>query len=168
MRKNPLFVLSLILFSLPVMAHDTEQDTEKDRVTMGNIYFAPTIYRDSGGTSTATHVGGGVEVYSKRHKIGFSLDGGFYLGGDLESMSISPAMAFFIPGEGRIDPFVKGGVTFLVLGESTATLGFLGAGLDWWFQDRFGFRFEFRDQFWLESFDTHFFEFRGAFVIRGK
>jgi hypothetical protein len=143
-----------------------ESEVERNRAATGNFYFAPGFAADSNDMIGLVHFGGGVEGCFKGSNFGLSLDAGYFAGGDMESISISPGILYQFTSAGNTVPFLKGGYTLLTAGEGSASLIHLGGGLNHWLSDRFGVRFEARDTIWLESPDFQIIEFRAAVVIR--
>jgi hypothetical protein len=113
----------------------------------GYVFAAPGATTISGFSRGTLHFGGGVE-----QRIGQR----FGLGGELGALGnwnnfrgaigIASANAYYHLGDrsSAFDPFITGGYS---LGFRTSTINMLnmGAGANYWFSDRLGFRAEFRD-----------------------
>jgi hypothetical protein len=141
-------------------------NARRNKSVTGNFFFAPGVVADENDTAGLVHFGGGVEGPIKGSNFGLSLDGGFFSGADMESISISPGIIYQFTSRGNTVPFLKGGYTLLWAGEGSGSMIHLGGGVNQWLSDRFGVRFEARDTIWIESPDFQIFEFRAAVVIR--
>ncbi len=122
----------------------------------GYVYVAPGLVAPEG--EGTIHLGGGWERFFGRH-VGLGLEGGFL--GPVASLSdgigaFSPNLVARIRAknnENRIEPFVTGGYS-LFFREGIANGVNLGGGVNWWFKERVGLRFEIRDNVLISTDET--------------
>jgi hypothetical protein len=135
----------------------------------GYVYFAPGV-TTPGGRGTM-HIGAGGEGFFNRY-VGAGLDAGYVA--PYESFSdgigtLSPNfVARFRPKtqDNKVEPFVTGGYT-LFFRSGTANGANVGGGVNWWFKEHVGMRFEVRDNIMIESSETaHFVGFRFGLTFR--
>lgn len=140
----------------------------------GYAYFAPGGAAAKGETGTWTaHVGGGGEGFFMRN-VGLGADVGYLT----PIRSWSDGIGTFSPSfiarfranrdEDRLEPFVAGGYT-LFFRQGTASGVNFGGGINYWFTDRGGVRFELRDSVMIPGGDvraTHFVGLRIGLTFR--
>ncbi len=114
------------------------------------IYFAGGGLTSSDKPGKAVHFGGGLDVGVARG-LGVGLEGGFG-GGTVHTtaawghLALGTSYHFLHHNPCSADPFVTGGYTAMVNGKgSTNSLGYFGAGVNFWGSGRTGLRLEFRD-----------------------
>ena len=158
-------LVTLILALVPCLGQAQSSDYSKGH---GYGYFAPGV--SSGGAGTM-HFGGGGERYFGRH-VGVGVEAGYLspLGSFSEGIgTFSPdVVARFLPksSENKVEPFVNGGYS-LFFREGAVHGANVGGGVNWWFKDRLGLRFEVRDNFAAIEGDTvHLVGFRIGLTFR--
>lgn len=137
----------------------------------GYVFAAPGIVANEAGGRTATlHFGGGGEGLIK---------GGFGVGAEIGGLApvdgFSEGFGVFSAGanyhflnatkSGKIVPFVNGGYT-MFFRDGVANGGHFGGGVNYWFKERVGLRFEVRDHLVAEIPSTHFIGFRFGLTFR--
>lgn len=127
----------------------------------GYFFIAP---GGASGSSTL-HLGAGAEGRFARY---------FGAGAELGALGFTSAwgdsvVGVFSPGlyihpasDRQLDPYVTGGYT-LMFRSGHENLGYIGAGLNWWFRRNLGLKLEFRDH--LHS-STSFWQFRFGIAFR--
>jgi len=128
----------------------------------GPLTTAGSIYTYWGGNYV--NLGGGGEA---------ALGRSFTLGGEVAGListrerfarnaavlTVGPACHFVSRSARKLDPFVAGGFSLLVSRGVQPALA-IGAGANYWFQERLGLRLEFRDHIWASEGAT--IQFYGA------
>ncbi|MBS1789357.1 MAG: hypothetical protein JST85_16650 [Acidobacteria bacterium] len=136
----------------------------------GYIFVAPGIATDTDFGTATLHFGGGGEGLIK---------GGFGVGGEIGGLAptenFSEGFGVFSAGanyhflnasqSGKVVPFVNGGYT-MFFRNSVANGGHFGGGVNYWFKERVGLRFEIRDHIVAEIPSTHFIGFRFGLAFR--
>ena len=157
---------TLILALAPSLAHAQSPDYSKRH---GYVYFAPGLTAPEG--EGTIHLGGGWERFFHRH-VGMGLEGGFLapVKSIRDGIGTSPpnlvARVRAKSNENKIEPFVTGGYT-LLFREGTANGVNLGGGVNWWFKERVGLRFEVRDNvFFADGELGQLFGFRVGFTFK--
>jgi len=172
------FLALLLLTTMSVLAHaqtnSTQSSTSKsnsDYRGYGYVFAAPGVVANNGGGGTPTlHFGGGGERLIK---------GGFGVGGEIGGLApveaFSDGFGVFSAGanyhflnaskSGKVVPFVNGGYT-MFFRNAVANGGHFGGGVNYWFKERIGLRFEVRDHIVAEIPDTHFIGFRFGLTFR--
>ena len=145
MKKVIVVVFGTLLFASPAWAQES-QGADKRAFFFG----APGVIM---GTDAATmHVGGGVETVWA-NGLGFAFDAGYFTGSDFGNgaVSISPAMIYELPVNGRVKPYVRGGGTLLANRSHAGLLWTVGGGVNFWFKERMALKVEIRDSFFAED-----------------
>ncbi len=133
------------------------------------MYFAPGA-TSPGGTGTL-HIGGGGEGLVAK---GLGLGGDLGYGAPWRSFgdgigTLSPNVSYHFLSrnrEAKAEPFVTGGYT-LFFRSGTANGFNFGGGVNWWFKEGVGLRFEVRDNVMVANGDTgHFIGFRIGLAFR--
>ena len=166
-RKSLLRLLAYSLLIFLFATSSAEAQSTREANSQGYLFVAPGGVRSGDGT---LHLGGGAEgILTNSGSVGaelgyltpleslkdglgvFSLNGGYHF----KSASRS----------GKAVPFLTAGYAgFFRRGYAN---GFnYGGGVNYWFKERVGLRFEFRDHVLLESGSTHFLNARIGFVFR--
>ena len=137
----------------------------------GYVFAAPGVAVNDGGGGTATlHFGIGGEGLIK---------GGFGVGGEIGGLApvegFRDGFGVFSAGanyhflnaskSGKIVPFVNGGYT-MIFRNAVSSGGHFGGGVNYWFKERLGLRFEVRDQIVAAFPETHFVGFRFGLTFR--
>jgi hypothetical protein len=140
----------------------------------GYFYFAPGGAAARGETGLWTaHVGGGGEGFFTKH-LGLGGDVGYltpfrHWKDGIGTFSPDFIVRFRAKNDGnKVEPFVTGGYT-LFFREGTVSGANFGGGLNYWFTDRVGLRFELRDNVSIPGGDvstTHFVGFRIGLTFR--
>jgi len=165
MKKTILGVLVLMLISSLAQAQ-----TGQESKGHGYIYFAPGISAPE--SEGAMHIGGGGEGFFNRY-----LGAGAEVGYVAPYSSFSDGIGIFSPNvvarfrpkskENKVEPFVTGGYSLFFRSRSTNGAN-VGGGVNWWFKERLGLRFEVRDNFAvLDDGDTvHLVGFRFGLTFK--
>ena len=112
-------------------------------------------------------LGGGSEVVWP-NGVGFSMDVSILTSiehSDL-AMLASPALIYEFPSEGKLRPYLRGGVTlynFFIPGWFD-----VGGGVNYWLSERLGLKGEVRHHLLLEEPTSGLTSFRAGFVLRFK
>ena len=126
----------------------------------GYVFIAPGAI--SGGETTATlHFGGGGDVLlyeglAAGAEVGYLAP--IRAPGDGFGILSANLSYYFARRQRRLVPFVTGGYS-LAFRSGTANGGNFGGGVEYWFRDHVGVRFEFRDHL-FSSDSPHFYGFR--------
>ena len=136
----------------------------------GYVFAAPGGV-SGGGTASTLHGGGGFEALVWRRWAGVGAEAGWL--GPIRRLGsgvgvLSPNGYFHFGGDRLrgIDPFATAGYTMFFRRESESAFNF-GAGLNWWFRDDIGLKFEVRDHVDPERSTTvHFWGFRFGVTFR--
>ncbi len=136
----------------------------------GYVFAAPGVVTDTDFGTATLHFGGGGERLIK---------GGFGVGGEIGGLApaedFSEGFGVFSAGanyhflnatkSGKVVPFVNGGYT-MFFRSAVANGGHFGGGVNYWFKERVGLRFEVRDHIVAEIPSTHFIGFRFGLTFR--
>jgi hypothetical protein len=133
----------------------------------GYVFFTPGVLVGDVGRPTM-NIGGGAEGLIKRG-LGASVDlsylffprSGFGEGFGM----LSPGMVYQFRTNRKTVPFVSGGYT-LAFRQGTENLVYGGGGFNHWFGNRWGLRFEVRDQIAPRDPEYNFLQFRIGFLFR--
>lgn len=137
----------------------------------GYVFVAPGGLSAGSGTQATLHGGGGFEALVWRRWAGVGAEAGWIgpiqrLGSGLGTLS--PNGYFHFGGDRLrgIDPFVTAGYSMFFRRNAESLFNF-GGGLNWWFRDDVGLKFEIRDHVDPERFRTdHFWGFRFGVTFR--
>jgi hypothetical protein len=137
----------------------------------GYVFVAPGGVSGGGATRSTLHGGAGFEALVWRRWAGVGAEAGWV--GPIRQLGsgvgvLSPNGYFHFGGDRArgIDPFVTAGYTMFFRRETESLFNF-GAGLNWWFRDSTGLKFEFRDHVDSEGRVTaHFWGFRFGVTFR--
>jgi hypothetical protein len=161
----------LLIACLPLLAAAQSTDYSKGH---GYAYFAPGTMaqtRCSGcGRLATAHIGGGGEGFFTRN-LGLGADLGYLTpmrswGDGIGTFSPNFVVRFRAKDDyNKLEPFVTGGYT-LFFRSGTANGFNVGGGVNYWFKDRFGLRFELRDNVWTEFGTVHYVGFRIGVTFR--
>ncbi len=159
-----MFLVLTVLFTAVAQASDESRGH-------GYAYFAPGWAGETG-TWTA-HVGAGGEGFFVTN-VGLGADVGYLT----PIRSWSDGIGTFSPNliarfraksaENRVEPFVSGGYTLFFRQGTCSGVNF-GGGVNYWFKDRVGLRFELRDSVMIPGGDaraTHFVGLRIGLTFR--
>ena len=143
MRRVWILALGVLLFASPAFAQ-----ANRRAETRAFVFAAPGVIT---GFSDATviHFGGGVEAVAACG-FGFALDAGYLAEPDRFKSGLGSASAAAIyqfRREGRAQPYIRAGGGWLVGAYGGAAFWNIGAGLNYWFEDRKGLKVEVRDTF---------------------
>ena len=86
--------------------------------------------------------------------LGFAFDAGYFTAArnfEEGAVSFSPAMIYEFPLNGRVKPYVRGGVTLLANRHGGLALWTVGGGINYWFKERMALKIEVRDSFASEA-----------------
>lgn len=166
-----LFLIAALLVALPaVLAAQTPQPTpsNKEYRAHGYAFAAPGAYSDY--PVTTLHFGAGGEGLLYK---GFGVGGeiGYVaparsLGDGFGILSVDGQYHFLKASKsGKIVPFVTGGYSLFFRSDSLNAVNF-GAGVNYWFKERTGLRFEFRDHVPPQTPDFHVLGFRVGITFR--
>jgi hypothetical protein len=165
-------LLALLLVALvPVWASAQDPDWSKGH---GYAYFAPGLAGAQGETGmTTAHIGGGGEGFFTRN-LGLGAEVGYLAPFESFSDGIGTFSPNFVArfraksGQNKVEPFVTGGYT-LFFSSGTANGVNFGGGVNYWFKEHVGLRFEVRDSAMIPGegqATTHFVGFRIALTFR--
>ena len=148
MRRTLIILCALVLFAAPAQAQEDAGPTT--RVTG---FAAPGMFI-AGGTPvtgiTPLRLGGMVEkVWS--NGLGYGIDVSYLTTfeedlGDGVAM-IAPAILYEFHTAGPVNPYVRGGPSFLVAQGAAAFLVHYGGGTNYWIKESFGLKVEGRHSF---------------------
>lgn len=144
--------------------------SKSDHRGYGYVFAAPGVSANEYGSTATMQFGVGGEGLIK---------GGFGVGGEIGGLapvqSFSEGFGVFSAGanyhflnaskSGKVVPFVNGGYT-MFFRNGVANGGHFGGGVNYWFKERVGLRFEVRDQVVYEFGNTHFVGFRFGLTFR--
>ncbi len=164
-QKNTMMTFGLLLISL--ISAQAQSNNTKDYKVQGYAFAAPVV---TNGGGNGAQVGAGVEglVYQ-----------GLGAGAELSYLStvtgfrsglgvFSPNVSYHFLNatkSGKVVPFVTGGYT-LFFRNGTASGFNYGGGVNYWFKERVGLRFEVRDQVFVNNGTGHFVGFRAGISFR--
>lgn len=158
----------LLIGLLPLLA--AAQDSKYSR-GHGYFYVAPGVRTAPYAKPRSTiQVGGGGEAFFTRH-LGLGADlGGLKVSGADWLGTLSPNFVARFRAkddENKVEPFVTGGYTLFFRSGTVSGYNF-GGGINYWFRDRVGVRFEARDSVWVASDapDLHLVGFRIGVTFR--
>ncbi len=161
----------LVLVSLPLLA--AAQGTDYSR-GHGYAYFAPGfrgVVRQTG--MAMAHLGGGGEGFFTKN-LGLGADVGYLAPFEAFSDGIGTFSPNFVArfraknDENKLEPFVTGGYTLFFRQGTDNGVNF-GGGVNWWFKERVGLRFELRDNMMIQSLEDpkiHFVGIRIGLTFR--
>lgn len=168
MRKRFVGLSTLIL--APALAFGTPPDEHRGQ---GYVYFAPGATIFEGESEGTLHIGAGGEGFFTRH-LGAGVDAGYVA----PYQSFKDGIGTFSPNfvvrfrakdsKAKAEPFVTGGYTRF-FGDGSGNGFNFGGGLNYWFKERIGLRFEVRDNVYvIPSGDalSHFVGFRIGLSFR--
>jgi hypothetical protein len=136
----------------------------------GYLFFAPGGITSYGHTEMTMQAGGGVDVMllkgiGANAEIGALWPRQCFADCVIGVLSPGGSYHFLHRKEGKIDPFVGAGYSFVFRAGHLNLFNF-GGGANYWFAKRFGLRMEFRDQVYTRYATTHFWGFRAGVAIR--
>jgi hypothetical protein len=143
------------------------QGLETPKTGYGYAFFTPGVVIGDGASPTV-NIGGGAEGLIQRG-LGASVDlsylffprSGFSAGFGM----FSPGMVYQFRTDRKTVPFVSGGYT-LAFRQGIEHLAYAGGGFNHWFGNRWGMRFEVRDQIAPRDPEYNFLQFRIGFLFR--
>lgn len=161
-----LFGISLLVLSATLLHAQTPSSPEY----RGHGYAFGAVGGATGSSDPLFHVGaGGERLLYKGFGVGGEL--GYLWVGESPDVGLgvlsADAQYHFLKASrsGKVVPFVTGGYSLLF--RSGALNGVnLGGGVNYWFKERVGLRFEVRDHFLPQNVDTHFVGFRVGITFR--
>lgn len=156
--------------SAPASSNSTSTQSGTNHRGYGYVFIAPGGIVSPDGSAATLHFGGGGEGLIK---------GGFGVGGEIGGLtyvrSFSSAIGVFSAGanyhflnaskSGKVVPFVNGGYT-LFFRDGVANGVHFGGGVNYWFKERVGLRFEVRDHFAVQYPEAHYVGFRFGMTFR--
>lgn len=160
------FVLFLLALSPPLLGAQTPSSAEY----RGHGYAFGAVGGATGSSDPLFHVGaGGERLLYKGFGIGGEL--GYLWVGERPDAGLgvlsADAQYHFLNASrsGKVVPFVTGGYSLLFRSGALNGANF-GGGVNYWFKERAGLRFEVRDHFLPQNADTHFIGFRVGITFR--
>ncbi len=173
--KNLVYVLFLLVAMSAVTFAQQSNSSQSsgsgsNRRGYGYVFAAPGVVTDGDYGTGTLHFGVGGEGLIK---------GGFGVGGEIGGLapmeSFSSGFGVLSVGanyhflnaskSGKVVPFVNGGYT-MFFRDGVANGGHFGGGVNYWFKERVGLRFEVRDHVVAEAAGTHFLGFRFGLTFR--
>jgi hypothetical protein len=159
---------ALLVAQTPNPPAKTTSTVNDDRRMQGYVFAGPGA--SSRGSETLLNFGGGGEGFIKG-----GLSVGAEVGGIAPSGQIDNGLGIFSANVGyhfrkasqsrKVVPFVSGGYTLFFRSGVDNGVNF-GGGVNYWFKDRLGLRFEVRDHVFVPSPDTHLIGFRVGLMFR--
>lgn len=164
--KHSLIVLCFLAL-LPALA--SGQEADRKETGRGYVFFAPGVAFGGGSSSFLLHFGGGGEANLYKG-LGFGSEIGYlgpwqYMSQGVGLLSVNCLYNFKIRNNSKMAPFVTGGYSLLFRSGHLNAMNF-GAGVNYWFGDRIGMRFEARDHVNPQYFSDHFLQGRIGLVFR--
>jgi len=155
----------LLIVWLPLLAAAQDSDHSKGH---GYFYVAPGVATEWENAPTL-HFGGGGEVFFTKH-VGVGAEAGYLEQfkdfRNLGTLSINlVARLRSETRDNKFDPFVTGGYTHFFR-AGTPNGGNFGGGVNYWFSNHFGLRFEVRDNARGSRTLHHFVGFRIGLTFR--
>jgi hypothetical protein len=152
----------------PAVAAAPSAQAGSDRPVNGYVFVGPGV--SSGNSITFLNYGIGAEGRIK---------GGFGVAGEIEGFApgesfrrgfgIASANAGYqflnASSSGKVVPFVSGGYSLFFASGVDNGINF-GGGVNYWFKERVGLRFEIRDHMLVPSPDVHYIGFRFGLTFR--
>jgi hypothetical protein len=165
-------LLALLLVALvPMWASAQASEYSKGH---GYVYFAPGLAGAQGETGmTTAHIGGGGEGFFTRN-LGLGADVGYLAPFESFSDGIGTCSPNFVArfraknGGNKVEPFVTGGYTLFFRSGMDNGVNF-GGGVNYWFREHVGLRFELRDSAMIPGegrATTHYAGLRIALTFR--
>jgi hypothetical protein len=165
MNKPMIFAIGLFLFPGGIAFGQAPETTPK--TGYGYAFFTPGVLVGDGASPTV-NIGGGAEGLIKGG-LGASVDLSYLFfprSGFGEGFGMfSPGMVYQFRTNRQTIPFVSGGYT-LAFRQGTENLVYAGGGFNHWFGNRWGLRFEVRDQIAPRDPEYNFLQFRIGFLFR--
>ena len=163
-----LFVSSIcILIFLVEPGISQPPETEVKR-GYGYAFAAPGVVAGEGSSSATLTFGGGGEGLLT-HWLGISADIGYLFfprNGFSEGFGLfSPGVFYQFNRNHKVVPFVTGGYS-LAFRQGTENLIHFGGGVNYWFSNHFGMRFEGRDHIDPRYGNENWLQFRVGFLMR--
>src|SRR5215210_5711189 len=159
---------SALLAQTPTPPAKSTTTTNDDRRAQGYVFAGPGA--SSRSSETMLNFGGGGEGFIKG-----GLSAGAEIGGIGPADRLDRGLGLFSTNvgyhflkasqSGKVVPFVSGGYTLFFRGGADNGVNF-GGGVNYWFKDRLGLRFEFRDHVFVPYPDTHLLGFRVGLMFR--
>lgn len=163
-RKAMMLTVMMALMSVIGQAQ-----SGSDSKGIGYLFGAPGVSANGGSTATL-HIGvGGEGLVYKGLGVGGEI--GYLaptrsLGDGFGVLSVNGSYHFLnATSSGKVVPFVTGGWSLAFRSGSSNGVNF-GGGVDYWFKDRVGLRFEVRDHLFNDFSSTHFVGFRVGLSFR--
>lgn len=166
------FIL-LLLMSLPLaaaaqtVAPKAQQTTNEKGYGYGYVFTAPGGASSGGGT---LHIGGGGEGIL-RNGVGIGAELGYItpfeaIGDGLGTFSVNGSYHFLKASKSeKVTPFLTAGYTGFFRGGYANGVNF-GGGVNYWFKERVGLRFEFRDNIFAADGTAHLLNVRIGLTFR--
>ena len=171
MRPIIFALLQVVLFSLAAAAQtvapSAKQTSSNNGYGYGYVFAAPGVA--SGGTPTF-HIGGGGEGILK-NGLGIGAEIGYIgpigeLGNGFGVFSVNGSYHFLKENKSdKVAPLVTGGYTGFFRGGYINGVNF-GGGINYWFKERVGLRFELRDNVFAQGGATHLLNIRVGVTFR--
>jgi hypothetical protein len=153
---------SVIIFSLSCVTASAQD--RQERSAWGYGFFAPSgtrsdflLHSGAGGEGViykGLGVGGEIGYIAATRNLGS--------GAGLASIN---GVYVFGKKNSKVAPFVTGGYSMIFPSDAFSLVNF-GGGVNYWFHDRVGARFEFRDHVSTTSSDFHIYGFRVGLTFR--
>src|SRR5690349_12976119 len=165
-----LIFAALLLAAVPglVAAQTASSQANDDRRALGYVFVGPGA--TSGSSTTWLNFGGGGAGFVKG-----GLSVGAEIGGFTPAQSFNEGFGILSANagyhflkasqSGKIVPFASGGYSLFFRSGAASGINF-GGGVDYWFKERVGLRFEVRDHVIVEYPDTHYAGFRVGLIFR--
>jgi len=134
--------------------------------THGYIFVAPGVVSGSNNSSALIHLGIGGE-YVFRSTYGAGAEVGFIGRSDLDAVGMASINGYYHFKHDRPwAPFVTGGYSNAFELFQSSSLANIGGGINYWYKDHMGFKFEVRDHFSTGTRSANYLEFRFGFNFK--
>jgi hypothetical protein len=134
--------------------------------THGYVFVAPGVASGGNNSSALIHLGVGGE-YVFRNTVGAGAEVGFIGRSNLDRAGMASINGYYHFKHDRPwAPFVTGGYSNVFELFQSSSLANLGGGLNYWYKDHVGLKFEVRDHFSTGTGSANYLEFRFGFNFK--
>jgi len=134
--------------------------------THGYVFVAPGVVNGSNNSSALIHLGVGGE-YVFRSTYGAGAEVGFIGRSDLDAVGMASINGYYHFKHDRPwAPFVTGGYSNAFELFQSTSLANIGGGINYWYKDHVGLKFDVRDHFSTGTHSANYLEFRFGFNFK--
>jgi len=134
--------------------------------THGYVFAAPGVVSGGNNSSALIHLGVGGE-YVFKNTYGAGAEIGFIGRSDLDAVGMASINGYYHFKHDRPwAPFVTGGYSNAFELFQSHSLANIGGGINYWYKDHMGFKFEIRDHFSTGTRSSNYLEFRFGFNFK--